>query len=136
MAKMRALIREYRSLAALLLLAALVMKAVVPAGFMVGPDSKILTVQYCGEVDGAVSAKQIVIPLEQLPDTRSGDDITKSAGCAFASLTAGAMDIDANLPLPNAPPLQLAMEFERVVQTNLPPPAFIKPPLRGPPAHI
>ena len=44
------LLREHRRLAAILVALALCMKALVPAGFMIGASARLITVEICADV--------------------------------------------------------------------------------------
>lgn len=46
------LIRKHRTIAFLLIVLALAMKAVIPAGFMLGTQDKVLTVRVCADATG------------------------------------------------------------------------------------
>ena len=86
---MRALLLRHRALALFVVMAALCMKIVVPTGFMIGQNSKVLTVQICNEAIGNHAWKQIVIPMKE-----SGGDSDHKQGkvdCPFASLSMASM---------------------------------------------
>jgi len=134
MTSLRAILRDHRKLTALLVGLALFMKAMVPAGYMLGTEGRVLTVEICSDASGGPQTKQIFIP----GDGKSHDGQTghaKAEGtCPFASLAMGAVG-------GTDPALQLvALAFILLLGfANVPLPlrertAHLRPPLRGPPA--
>jgi hypothetical protein len=123
-----------RSLAIFLVAAALCMKLVVPAGYMIGTDAKLLTVQVCHDAGGQVGVAQILVPTK----SGSGHDQGKRArdACPYAALSmvsTGAAD---------AVLLAVALLFILAL-SRMPTPGpsllsgdHIRPPLRGPPALL
>ena len=69
---MRAFFMRHCALACMLVVAALCMKVLVPAGFMIGPNSKVLTVQICSDGSGHSITTQLVIPMKGEPNDSSG----------------------------------------------------------------
>lgn len=134
MYSLRALIHHHRRLALLLILCALCVKALVPAGYMVGPSAKTLTVSICADGAGAMLTKQIEIPMENGSHGSDKSHGKADGTCAFSALAmAGMGGADANL-------LALALAFILVLgfasttvarASRLP---HLRPPLRGPPA--
>ncbi len=129
---MRALLLRHRALALLVVMAALCMKIVVPTGFMIGQNSKVLTVQICNEAIGNHAWKQIVIPMKE-----SGGDSDHKQGkvdCPFASLSMASMTGADPALLALALAFILALGFAPA-RTSLPKRvSYLRPPLRGPPA--
>lgn len=129
---MRSFLRQHRALALMLVLAALCMKAVVPTGFMIGTQSKTLTVLICDESFGNHAAKQIAVPMKP----GSGKPASKgmNGDCPFASQGMAA--------LPGIDPIQLALALLFILAlgfapVSVPQPrrlSHLRPPLRGPPA--
>ena len=68
----RAFFLRNRALAIVLVLATLCMKAIVPTGFMIGQNSKVLTVQICDDAFGNHAVKQIAIPMKDGSSDSSG----------------------------------------------------------------
>ena len=62
MGSIRTLLGERYRFAIVLVVLALAAKALVPAGFMIGTEAKVLTVQICADAQGASFARQIVVP--------------------------------------------------------------------------
>jgi hypothetical protein len=129
---MRALLLRHRSLALLVVMVALCLKIVVPTGFMIGPNSKVLTVQICDEPFGNHAVKQIVIPMK---DGGSDSDHRQGKGeCPFASISMASMTGAAPSLLALALAFILALGF---APAPIPHPKrvhYLRPPLRGPPA--
>ena len=129
---LRALLLRHPALALLVVMAALCMKIVVPTGFMIGQNSKVLTVQICNEAIGNHAWKQIVIPMKE-----SGGDSDHKQGkvdCPFASLSMASMTGADPALLALALAFILALGFAPA-RTSLPKRvSYLRPPLRGPPA--
>lgn len=126
---MRAFLRDHRALALLLLTCALLVKALLPQGYMVGGADKQISVQLC--FDG-ISHKSISIAIPGKGDSKPAK-APASEHCAFGALSMTALG-GADAPL-----IALALLFilaagfaplYRVLHSNK---AQIRPPLRGPP---
>ncbi|WP_202408269.1 DUF2946 family protein [Novosphingobium silvae] len=129
---MRHLFRDRPALAALLLAAALFLKALVPAGYMpAAPDTGII-VALCSGTMPAGSTVRITIPRKAAHQDHTGT--TADHPCAFASLDAGFAGADL------APLLLAALAFVFLLAVRrtalvLPgAPARIRPPGRAPPS--
>ena len=130
----RAFILRHRALALWMVLATLCVKAVIPAGYMIGQSSKVLTVQMCEDGPGHNSTARLVIPMRD----GGGDSGSKTGkgDCAFASLSAAS--------LAGADATQLALAFAFILILGLVPTPIshpkrachLRPPLRGPPALV
>ena len=130
----RTLFGRHRALAMLVMVCALAMKALVPAGYMTAPGAKLLSVQICADSSGSDQLKQIAIPMKGAPAAPQGDRGKAAVNCSYASLAMAALG-GADAPL-----LALALAFILVVAllTAMPPPALrlhLRPPQRGPPLH-
>lgn len=128
----RAFILRHRWLAIVLVFAALSVKLVVPNGFMIGVNAKILTVQLCDESFGAHAFAKIVVPLKE----NGGDTGTRQgkAVCPFASVAmSAAPGLDAALSA-LAIAFILARGFAPAPALRRPRKTRLRPPLRGPPA--
>lgn len=130
------LLREHRRLAAVLVALALCMKVLVPAGYMIGASSKLITIQVCTDASGGELTRQITIP----PNIGAGGQTEQGpahgkveATCAWTALAQASLG-GADLGL-----LGLALAFILALgvawQTPQPRRTFhhIRPPLRGPP---
>jgi hypothetical protein len=123
---------RHRRLAGWLVALALLMKILIPAGFMPSMAGGTMTVELC--TGQGVQTVEIAIPGQSgLPDEKSHE---KAAPCTFSGLSApmlGGVD-----------PILLALAIAFIVATVFraaPTPlvarrTWLTPPLRGPPLHI
>lgn len=131
---MRAFFLKHRSMALMLVLVALCMKALVPTGYMVGSSSKTLSIEFCSDGLTQTAAKQIVIPMKDDADRSSGEHDGAKGDCAFSALSMASLG--------GAQPDLLADALVFIQATGFAPqpaPALqssfdLRPPLRGPPA--
>lgn len=127
MSSVRALLRQYPALALLLLLWAIAIKAVVPAGYMVGTGT--ITMVLCDEGRGAAVTKAVPVPMKHLP----GDGADKS-GCAFTALAMAMTGSAAPILLALAIAWAIVAGIAPVLPARPPRAPYLRPPLRGPPA--
>jgi len=129
----RALFLHHRRLAMLLVTAALCMKALIPAGYMLGEDTRVLTVQICADTIGQTITTRIALPSSgHGPD---GGKAKTDSACPFTALGHAALG--------GADPVQLALALVVAMALAFAPrlPAapkrilHLRPPLRGPPAR-
>lgn len=125
-----------RSFAVLLCGATLLLRVLVPSGYMVGSAHGRLTIELCSGVAAMPMASTMAGMAGHMP----GHDGSREHGkaempCAFSALSAAALS--------GADPIQLAALAAFVVAAGLRPlqaaaaigrPAHLRPPLRGPPA--
>lgn len=127
---LRAFFRTHRRLALGVLALALAIKALVPAGYMLSEQAQVLTVAICADASGKQLTKQIVVPA----DGKSGAHAKAEGACAWGLLAMaalGAVDV-----------LLLALALAFILALGLAPSrpparvqrAYLRPPLRGPPA--
>ncbi|WP_086618819.1 DUF2946 family protein [Erythrobacter tepidarius] len=135
MTRLRALIRRNAQLAMGLVVLALAVKALVPAGYMISPHGeRFLTVTICADASGTPKQMRIAIPDEDKKGSDHSEAADKTQPCAFAGLGHAALG--------GADPLLLAAALAFILLVWLgplrAPPArdiaFLRPPLRGPPA--
>lgn len=127
------LLREHRRLAAILVALALCMKALVPAGFMVGATAKLITIEICADASGRKLTRQLTIPLEGGMGGEQSDHGKSDATCAWAALAKAAHSgADAEL-LVLALAFILALGFLRQTAERVSRSCHIRPPSRGPP---
>lgn len=129
----RAFLRTNRRLALALVALALVIKALVPPGYMLsgslGDGARVLTVAICADASGAPTTKQITLPA----DGKSAH--AKAEGTCVWGLLAMAALAGADVVL-----LALALAFILALGLARSRPAarsqrtYLRPPLRGPPA--
>ena len=134
MHQLRTLLIRNPALALLAIMAALCLKVVVPAGFMVGQDTMVLTVEICADASGAHTVQKIVIPA-QGADSKVQTEQAKG-GCPFAPLSMAAVSPTDAMLQALALAFILALGFA-AAPISLPGyVAHLRPPLRGPPGHI
>lgn len=134
MHSLRALIRDHRHLAMLLIALALCIRAMIPAGYMIAtaPDT-VLTVAVCADASGEARTMKIAVPGKAGHAGEAGQDAKKHSACAFASHAKAAAG--------GADPVLLALAFAFILAIGLARvtrPPFrrilgLRPPLRGPP---
>lgn len=134
MNRLRAFFMRRRALALLVVMAALCMKIVVPTGFMIGQNSKVLTVQLCTDGLGHAVAAKIVIPMKGDPADSSGKQ--GKAECPFASLSMASMSGTDPAFLALALAFILALGFAPARTSHSKRVSYLRPPLRGPPALV
>lgn len=132
MTRIRTFIARHRGLALWLAAVALLMKVMVPAGYMPSIGGGSVTITLCtGE-----GVKAVAVALPGAPAERSDGAKKQQQGtspCAFTSLWSPASGaIDAAL-LAIAIAFIMAFGVRPVVQRIVATPAFLRPPLRGPP---
>ena len=132
---MRALIHNHARLTLVLLALALAVKALVPAGFMVSSaEDRFLTVTICSDASGTPKQMQIALPARQDSSGDHSDAADKGQPCAFSGLGHAALG--------GVDPILLATALTFILLIGLAPLhtppargiAFLRPPLRGPPA--
>jgi hypothetical protein len=133
MGQARIFFRGPRQLAMLLIACALIVKALVPSGFMIGQHATVLTVEICADTLGAKVTRQVVVPHS---DGRTGEHADKAGVCPFSGLAMAALPGADALLLAVALAFILALGFITPRRVTLPRLAHTQPPLRGPPAHI
>jgi hypothetical protein len=125
-----------RSFAALLCAVTLMIKLVVPTGYMVGSEQGLVTIQVCSGVMSEPMAMVMPGMHGDMPDHGKKDHGKAEIPCAFAGLSAasfGAID-----------PIQLVTLFLFILAVGTAPAAslavarrsHLRPPLRGPPASL
>ncbi|BCA63992.1 hypothetical protein HMP09_3226 [Sphingomonas sp. HMP9] len=133
----RLLMKRY--FAVLLCTATLLLKLLVPTGYMIGSEQGRITIELCSGVAPRLMAMAMAMPgmHDDVPDHGKPKDHGKAEmPCAFAGLSAAALGaID---------PLQLAVLIAFVMAVGLAPLVaptimrfgYVRPPLRGPPAVL
>ena len=134
MGALRYFTRDHRRLVVVLTAMALAMRVLVPAGYMVAEQSRVLTVSICTDASNAGHVKQMTISVNGKP-SGSSDERSKSDGpCPYSALSmASPGGVD-------APLLVLALAF--ILAASFAPSHFPsiskirrdRPPLRGPPS--
>ena len=131
---LRASIRRHGQLALVFFALTLCVKVMIPAGFMVSATSdRVLTVTVCSPAAEESAGMQLVIPGKQ-HGGHTSDSAKKDGNCAFSAL--------GKVATGGADALLLALGFAFILVLGLAPArllplrqaAFLRPPLRGPPA--
>ena len=135
MQTLRAFFHARRRLAILLLAAALAMKVLVPAGYMPGQQSRVLTIEICADTMGAKITRQIVVPHAGKPGEAQTASAKGSGVCAFSSLAMASLSGADPALLALALAFIIALGFTHAAQVQLRRVAYLRPPLRGPPAR-
>lgn len=129
----RALIHRHRAAALWLIALALLVKALVPAGYMVGQSStRTFDIIVCSDPTGMQVAQKLVIPFENKGE-HDGQHAAKS-DCAFTALGHGAAPAVDPVLLLAAIAFILALGYTRLLAPPLRRFSHLRPPLRGPPA--
>ncbi|MEO9601490.1 DUF2946 family protein [Parasphingorhabdus sp.] len=124
------MIRRNGVFAALLLSCALLLKLLVPAGYMVSSDNMVLTVVICSDSTGEQRTQQISVPMEDSADDKHGQ---ARAECPYTALSMDAAGgADATL-LASAVAFELALGFAPRTSPVLRDTPRLRPPSRGPP---
>lgn len=131
MSPLRAFLMRHRSVAFMLVMAALCAKALVPGGYMIGQDSKVLTVQLCHDGLGETITKQLVIPMKGDASGKQG-----KGDCAFSSLSMASLGGADTALLAMALAFIIALGFAPVRSPRPRRIFHLRPPLRGPPASL
>jgi hypothetical protein len=134
MAFLRRLLRDHRRLALLLVALTLAIRALVPAGYMVGGQTTTLTIAVCADASGAQQIRQIVVPHDGKGGAPvQGDHAKDSGACSWSSLAMGALTGADTALLAIALAFIVALGFAPATLRLPAPAAYLRPPLRGPP---
>ena len=132
MLHLRTFLGNHRRLAFLLVALALAMKAMVPAGYMVNVQARVLTVLVCADASDGGHAKQIAIPVDEKSD--GGRDNGKiDHACPYSALAMASLHGADALLLGFALAFILALAFAPTQFPRLGTARHLRPPLRGPP---
>lgn len=129
MPTLRAFFRMHRRFALGVVVLALLIKALIPAGYMLSDKSHVLTVAICADASGEMTTRQITIPSDGKSDHGKAEGTCAWGLLAMATL--GGIDV-----------LLLALALAFILALGLAPSrpaaparaAYLRPPLRGPPA--
>lgn len=134
MSHFRALLHTRHAAAIFLIALALMAKALVPPGYMLGSNdgARTITVQLCA--DANTSSTTITIPIAG--DTGEQDKHHKAADspCAFTALGHAALASVSPLLLADALLHVITLGFAPITLPALQGFFYLRPPLRGPPA--
>lgn len=131
----RAFLRTNRRLALGLVVLALAIKALVPAGYMLGgplgDKAHVLTIAICGDASGGQLTRQIVVPSDGKSDHAKAE-----GACAWGALAMAALGGADVLLLALALAFILALGFAPSRRAARIQRTYLRPPLRGPPAFV
>lgn len=132
MASLRQTLLRHCRFATLLVVLALCLKAVMPAGYMAVSEGGRITITVCHGADTTVS--EIAIPMKETgkADSHAGDGVV----CPYSALAQGNVDGVDPLLLAGAILFVLLLGFSPVAVPALRPESFRTPPLRGPPLTV
>jgi hypothetical protein len=131
MGYLRAILMQRRQLALLCVVLAIALKAIVPAGYMIGSEAKVLTIAVCHDASGTGFSRDVVVPMKGDAGVPGKPAKGECPYGALGMAGLGGADV-ALLALALAFVIALGFAPQRVPQTSRP--AFLRPPLRGPPA--
>ena len=130
MGSFRDILLRHRRMAFAVLLLTLCMKAMIPAGTMIG--SRTLTIEVCADASGQHQTRQISVPVTGKP---ADSDAHKVAGsCAYSALSMAMLGGADPLLLVLALAFIIALGFGTALPLPLARTSRLRPPLRGPPA--
>jgi hypothetical protein len=123
----------HRNLAVLLCAATLLLRLLLPTGYMIGSDHGQLTVELCS---GVASPETGMLAQHMSEHGKPGEHGKAELPCAFSGLSAAALGA--------VDPIQLTALIAFIMAVGLFPavlPApgrriYLRPPLRGPPANL
>ena len=140
MGTLRAFLLTRRWLAFGLVVLALGVRALVPAGFMPGGErgqGRFLAITICADGSGTDHREQILIPVAGKTAPTKGESDAKGGGpCAFSALSLAALGGADAVLLAAALAFVLAIGMAHVPPLRLARIAGLRPPLRGPPARV
>lgn len=137
MCRLRALFHGHRRLTLVLVALALAIKALVPAGFMLGTTGdRFLTVTICADATGTLQTMKLALPADADHGGMQNDQADQAKHCAFSGLGQGV--IAAADPVLLAGALLFILLIGTAPLVPLAPRQFpyLRPQLRGPPATI
>lgn len=131
---LRALMIARRSWTMQFVLLALLVRTLIPAGYMVSPAAMSFTVQLCSGFGQEHMTTRIVVPRSGDSDDRSGEHSPKNQPCAYSALSMASI-LGADGPL-LAPVQAFALDSGALLAASLICArfAYLRPPLRGPPS--
>ncbi len=129
----RAFLARHRAVAVLLIAAALCMKAVVPAGYMLHMGDRVMTVAICADAQGGQLTRQIVLPGSGKSHEGTDGSGKADSTCPFSALSFASMSGADPVLLASVLIFILALGFAALDVTRPVRKVRLRPPLRGPP---
>ena len=114
---------------------ALLLKVLVPTGYMIGTDHGRITVGVCSAMGPRTMTIEVPGLHGNLPEQGS-DQGKAEMPCAFSSLSAAVLGAIDPIQLGALLAFVMAMGFVTVAALPRPEPPFLRPPLRGPPLTL
>ena len=137
MSLLRAFLLRHRAIALLAIAAALCLKAMVPAGYMLDAAASTITVRLCNDASGTAAPAAIAIPVKPGSSEHADERAQKAATeCPYGALTLAALGGTAPALLALALAFILARGFAPVQAARPTRRAYLRPPLRAPPARV
>ena len=135
---LRALLLRHRALAVLAIAAALCLKVVVPAGYMLNSNASSITVRLCNDASGTSAPTAITIPIKADGSAHPDDPASHKAAaeCPYTALTLAVLGGGDLALLALALVFLLALGFAPVRAPRAQRPPYLRPPLRAPPALV
>ncbi|MEI6484933.1 MAG: DUF2946 family protein [Sphingomonadales bacterium] len=133
MAMARAFLLKRPALALAMVLAALCVKLAVPAGFMIRQQAGVIMLEICGGTMSGAAMKHMAMPVQH-GDAGSGQHQSQT-DCPFASLSMASVGGTDPVLLALALVLIFVLGFAPISRPSRQRLPWLRPPLRGPPAH-
>ena len=126
-----------RHLAVLICAATLLLKLLVPTGYMIDSDDGRFAITICSGVAPAKTTMDMPGMHGDMPDHGKSKDHGKAEmPCAFSGLSAAVLGPIDPIQLAALIAFVLAIGLTTIVPPPPSQPAFLRPPLRGPPAYL
>jgi len=127
----------HRHLALLLCAATLLLKLLVPGGYMIGSDHGRVTIELCsGVVTQPMTAAMAETHGDMPGHGRSQDHGKAEMPCAFAGLSAASLGAVDPIQLVAAIAFVMAIGLSPVLLPSVVRRGYLRPPLRGPPLSL
>lgn len=136
-----------RRLAVLICAAALLMKLLIPAGYMIGSDHGRLSIILCPGIAAPAGEAVAAMPMPamhgEMADHRAPENHGKARDhgraempCAFSGLSTASLGAVDPVQLAALIAFVMAIGLAGVLLPMPSGPAYLRPPLRGPPLHL
>ena len=126
-----------RYLIVLICAAALLLKLLVPSGYMVDSAHGRLTITICSGTTPAIKAMEMPAMHGDMPDHGKSDGHGEvEMPCAFSGLSASALGAIDPIQLAGLIAFVLTLGFVAIILPAPERPAYLRPPSRGPPASL
>lgn len=125
-----------RRFAVLLCAATLLLKLLVPTGYMVGSEHGRVAITLCSGVASAGMAMAMPHMQGEMPDHGGQDHGKAEMPCAFSALSAASLGAIDLIQLATLVAFILAIGLCPAVLPASGKPTYLRPPLRGPPVHL